>query len=107
MKMTKSKQYERECAIRRIAGNYGLPWKKGKVISFWQLAKELNDSYYAKIFLKKHPFFDTEPDKNFFIIPSFQLDRFLRMIRWTVNRMKDSKVLEKKPEWYYIGGGDK
>ena len=104
-KMTENKQKEREDAIIKMCRSYGLKQKGHYIISFWDLVYNLNNCWYAPLFMsisskddvRINLWSDTE-----WSIKHYKLFCFRRMINWTIKRMDDVKIIQDHPVWYKI-----
>ncbi len=94
-----NKQEEREQAILDICEQSAYEKRKTYLISFWELAGDLNNQWYANLFVsEKHKDKDYLYQKQW-AVPSFALHSFFRMINWTMKRMKGVKII--KQDSYY------
>ena len=97
----KSKQKEREDAIIDVCRSYAYRTKGKWLISFWELADNLNNGWYAHLFLKKDwELIDTECGGDCGIA-SHNLHKLRRMINWTINRMKGAKTIKQYINDFY------
>ncbi len=99
------KQKKRIEAIQEMAKKYGYPISKGcYLISFWELAAMLNNTWKAYLFVSKKYSKDYGPNMvEHFAINDYDYWRFRRMINWTVKRTAEIKKATKGyPEWYQI-----
>ena len=104
MKKSKSDQIfvERKNVIIEMTKRYGYKINKNKyIISFWELAYNLNNCWYAYLFVnKKHSSEDTIY-YNKWAVDVNNLRLFRRMITRTINKMKGAKIKEQKFGVYY------
>ena len=96
------REEERQNVIIEMAMKYGYQISKNKyIISFWELAYNLNNCWYAPLFVnKKQASIDTE-HYNKWAINIDNLRLFRRMITTTINKMKGTKIKEQKSGIYY------
>lgn len=96
------KNRKRQNAIIEMATRYGYKINKNRyIISFWELSYNLNNCWYAPLFVsKKQTSKDTEHYGKWAINVD-DLSLFKRMITTTINKMKGAKIKEQKFGVYY------
>jgi len=100
--MTKNKQKERESAIAWMCECYAFRLNGCWLTSFWDLAGNLNNCWYARLFVnKKHA--ERIHANGEFAIPYYHLYFFRRGIDRTIRGMKDArKIMQDGREFYSI-----
>ena len=89
---------EREKVIKKAMDVWGLKLSTGDiVISFWELAGNLNDCWHAKLFVKKdNPCILIEKYNNSWALKNCSLYYMRRSISQTVSKIKDMEIIKQR-----------
>ena len=96
------RQRKRQNAITEMATRYGYKLGKNKyIISFWELAYNLNNCWFAPLFCSKKQTDKITEHYDKWAIDVDNLRLFRMMVTRTINQMKGAKIKEQKFGIYY------